>query len=317
MQHTSIGITKKQGLTCEGEDLSTSASGLYLDRLPGLGAEFFAPNGQYGTCEDATSYLARMVAARAEALDLTREAILKALKAEYPLQSFPYTWDIGQKSGYGAAEGTSLTLTTGTFTDAILHISRVGVVASGEGEAIVTLSYPGATPQTFAIPVTQLGYNSIPAELRLPLDGSIYTFEVETTGTVRLQHNNIGCGCGARDTALFQHVKFGKSSANGISLSAAVKCDPATTLDRIYTSDADVQKVISRMLYYRAGVVLCDYIMGQTAPDSSDTNIEYVVAKRGNLMQEFDERLEWLVETGINVHGSHCFACTGARRVTL
>ena len=314
---TSIGISQKTGLVCEGEDLTLSKSGLYLDRLPGLGAEFFAPDGNYGACDEATSYLARMVSARQEGLELTREAILRALKAEYPLQAFPYSWDIGQKTGYGAANGTTLTLTTGTYTDAILHISRIGVVASGEGDAVITLSQPGASIQTFTIPVAQLGYNSIEADLQLPLDGTAYTFEVSTTGTVRLQSNSLGCGCGARDTALFKHIKFSQSTGNGISLAASIKCGVGTVLDRTYAADSDVQKVMARMLFYRSGVVLCDYVLGQTAPDSSDTNLEYVVAKRADLLKEFDERLRWLVESGIDSSSSACFQCSGGRIVRI
>ncbi|WP_187260741.1 hypothetical protein [Pontibacter beigongshangensis] len=309
---TAIGITQKPNLLCTGVNISDSDSGLYLDQLPGLGADYFASDGEYGSCNEPKSYLNRMVLARAEALDLVEEAIIRGLKGEHKLQTFPHNWYIGQRSGVGLATASQLNIKTGRFLDAYLHISKIGVVASGTGSAIVTLN-----GNSYVIEIDKSGYTGVEVALKLPLDGSEYTFEVETTGTVKLQNNSIGCGCGAKDTALYGYMRFNASYAAGISLDATIGCDVETTLSRLHTTDKNVQKVMARMLYYRAGVVLCDFIFGEVQPQEHDTNLEYVAAKRAELLQEFESRLQWLLETGINVENSACFSCSGPRVVSI
>ena len=317
---TAIGITKRINLAvvCPDADLNTSESALFLDELPGMGADFFAPDSDYGSCDNHKSYISRLLRAREEALGLVGESISRAIKASYKLEDHgKYAWYIGQRQGIGLAQATQLVLKTAINQDAYLHLTQIGVVASGEGTATVTLTYPGATPQPFTLTIETSGYTGIPADVKLPLDGTHYTFETATTGTVRLQNNQVGCGCGAKDTVLYSYVKAGSAYAAGISLNAAVKCPISDVLSRIYTEDADVQKVTARMLYYRAGVVLCDYILGDVTPQESDTNLEYVKQKRANLLMEFEDRLLYLTETGIDVAGSACFACTGPRRVSI
>lgn len=313
---TAIGITPK-ALVCEGNDLNTSESGLFLDGLPGLGADWFAPDNNYGLCADSTSYLSRMVSARKEALSLVKEAVSKALKATHVRKESNFTGYIGQRQGIGAASSTTFAIKTEDHEDAHLHVTHIGVVASGEGTAAITLAYPEAETQTFHILIDKNGYTGITADFKLPLDGTVYEFGVTTTGTVKLQNNNVGCGCGTKDTILYSYANFSQPYAAGISLTAKIGCDINTFLTRTAGSDTDIQSVLARMLYYRSGVVLCDYIMGNIQPDETDTHLDYIKQKRANLMEEFTERLVWLIESGISVKSSSCFVCTGPRIVSL
>lgn len=315
---TAIGITQKTGLVCTGTDLYTSDSGLFLDRLPGLGADWFAADGNYGTCSDSKSYLSRLVRAREEALQLVKEAIFTGLTTEHKQQKHTWIGYIGQRQGLGLADTAVLTLQTANYQDAHLSLTHIGVVASGEGTAIITLSYPGGETQTFTIPVEQTGYSGIPVALILPLDRTAYTFNVAVTGTVKLQKNGIGCGCGAKDTLMYTYVKFNNCAyASGISLTAAVKCQVQDAIDRIYKEDETLQRVFAYMLHYRAGVVLCDYILGNVTPQETDTDLEYIKQKRAQLLQEFTDRVDWVIESGMDVTDSACFACSGARVVSI
>lgn len=314
---TAIGITQKTGLICGATDLTTSQSGLFLDQLPGLGADWFASDGNYGTCDQSRSYLRRLVNARAEALDLTKEAIYKAVTGANKPRIHNFTGYLGQRQGIGAANSDAFIIKSGIFNDAHLHLSKIGVVASGIGTATVTLTYPDAMAQVFIVEVGSSGYNGIDTNIKLPLDGTHYTFTVATTDGLTLLNNEVGCGCGQKDTAMLSYMKFGGAYAAGISLTATVKCDVNDFLGRAYDESTDVQKISARMLYYRAGVVLCDYILGDVTPQETDTDLEYIKQKRGNLLQEFEDRLDYLVESGLNAQSSTCFACTGPRMVTI
>jgi hypothetical protein len=309
---TSLGITQTE-LTCT-EDVNTSDFGLYLDQLPGFGKDFHQPNTAL-TCD--STYVTRMVTARQQAINLTKEAIYKAVTSNTPVNKQKWEGYIGQRSGIGAAPGNTATLQSATLQDAYFLLTDIGVIASGIGTATVTITSTKGYSKTVTLDVSTNGFTGSVQTERLPLDGSIYTIETEVTGTVQLQRNAIGCGCGRKDTDLFSMLKPTGSTLNGVTLAAKLVLNPQEAITRIYNADTDVQKVVAYTAYFQAGVLLCDAVLGQSQPDETDTNLEYVNARRGEFVKEVNERLLWLTETGFDVSGSYTFAPIGARRVSL
>jgi hypothetical protein len=309
---TSIGITQTV-LTCD-TDVNTSAHHLFLETLPGFGKDFHQPNSAL-TCD--STYVTRMVTAREQAIALVKEAIYKAVTANTAVNKQKWEGYIGQRSGIGAAPSNSATFQSATLQDAYFLLTDIGVIASGIGTATVTITSTKGYSKVVTLDVSTNGFTGSAQTEKLPLDGAVYTIETETTGTVQLQRNNIGCGCGKKDTDLFGMLKPTGSTLNGVTLAAKLVLNPQEAIARIYSEDTDVQTVVAYMAYFQAGILLCDTVLGQSQPDETDTNLEYVNARRGEFVKEVNERLLWLTETGFDVTGSYTFAPVGARRISL
>ena len=154
-------------------------------------------------------------------------------------------------------------------------------------------------------------------------EGYDYYFLYDTTG-INPKNNQISCGCGAGEAQLNEYARFYGIKGNdlaqitsfsqdgyskGLAFDLSVGCDTSRVACDLYQRYQDFTIVMAHAVRFKAGELVHELVLNSDDINRyTMMNREYLWGKRNHFRSEYNDRIEWMVETA-DLSNYDCFTC--------
>lgn len=315
-----------------------SRSGLFLDRLPGIigikGSDAATP------CDDELAVFYETAikdAVKCMHNDLVTGLLRKfrQIKLAYSGQALSTSYQVnhplsgnyagvcirtaGMKGGslninviYAMFEQTVEEFTIKVYrafrgSDALEHLDDIAVSTLANAIKPTVLSEPKSYP------LCEQGYD--------------YYFLYEAP-EFSPKDNTIACGCGSSEAHLNEYAQFNgvegdissphafatDSYGKGLAFDLSIGCDTGAVVCDLYRRFQDFNIVMSHAARFKAGEIVQELVLNSDDINRyTMMNREYLWGKRNHFRAEYNDRIEWMIETA-DLSNYDCFICNGNTR---
>jgi hypothetical protein len=162
-----------------------------------------------------------------------------------------------------------------------------------------------------------------PKSFPLCEEGYDYYFIYDTTG-INPKNNTISCGCGSGEAQLNEYARFYGITGNdltqvtsfgqdgyakGLAFDLSVGCDTSRVACDLFQRYQDFTIVMSHAVRFKAGEIVHELILNSDDINRfTMMNREYLWGKRNHFRSEYNDRIEWMIETA-DLNNYDCFTC--------
>jgi len=177
---------------------------------------------------------------------------------------------------------------------------------------------------TVAFTNNALSLQTLATPIEVDLDGYDYALVYNNAGIVAKNNTN-SCGCGSSETVMKRYIHLvgvngsdlnalntwtQTNFGNGLAMVIDTGCFADNILCELYESAEVMKKVIAHCVRFKAGELVVEKVQNSdriNRPVMIDR--EYFWGKRNHFRKEYNDRIDWIVETVDLASFTDCFTC--------